>query len=279
VVSLNDYPAETTKLRVLVRGGGDLASGVVLRLWRAGWEVLITEISQPLAVRRLVSFANAVYLGEMNVEGIPAVLVATPNEAFAALRNHTIPVMIDPAAESRNWFVPEVLVDARMMKQSPDIAHPAAPLSIGLGPGFIAGVNCHAVIETNRGPFLGRVYWRGEAEADSGRPEAIANISTERVLRTPVEGVLTEIIPIGSHVNQGDVIAQVGQWQLTAPFSGVIRGLVRDGITVQRNMKIGDIDPRDDARLCRLVSEKSLAVGGAVLEAILSWLPTREIPA
>ncbi len=271
MVSLNNKQELTKKLRILVRGGGDLASGVVLRLWRAGWDVLITEIDQPLAVRRLVSFANAVYLGEMAVEGIPSKLVADSEEAFQAHRNHSIPVVVDPTADSRNWFAPQVLVDARMLKQPSDLPHPAAPLSIGLGPGFVAGVDCHAVIETNRGPFLGRVYWQGEAEADSGKPEAIANMSLERVLRTPVDGVFTERIPIGSHVNQGELIALVGKWQLLAPFSGVIRGLVRDGITVQKNMKIGDIDPRDDARLSRLVSEKSLAVGGAVLEAILTW--------
>lgn len=271
MVSLNNKQEATKKIKVLVRGGGDLASGVVLRLWHAGWDVLITEIPQPMAVRRLVSFANAVYLGEMAVEGIPSKLVEGYDDAFQTLRNHVIPVIVDPTADSRNWFSPQVLVDARMMKQSSDLTHPGAPLSIGLGPGFIAGVDCHAVIETNRGPFLGRVYWQGEAEADSGKPEAIANIGLERVLRTPVDGVFTERIPIGSHVNQGDLIAYVGEWQLLAPFTGVIRGLVRDGITVHRNMKIGDIDPRDDARLCRLVSEKSLAVGGAVLEAILTW--------
>ena len=274
MVGLNEKHEQKNKLRILVRGGGDLASGVVLRLYRAGWDVLITEISQPMAVRRLVSFANAVYLGEMDVEGIRSELAATPDDAFAILRKRRIPVIVDPTADSRDWFLPQVLVDARMMKLPPDLTHPSAPLSIGLGPGFTAGEDCHAVIETNRGPFLGRVYWQGEAESDSGSPEAIANFSAERVLRTPVDGVFTEIISIGSHVKQGDLIAQVGQWRLIAPFDGVIRGLVRDGIAVQKNMKIGDVDPRDDARLCWLVSEKSLAIGGAVLEAVLTWQTT-----
>jgi len=271
VVRVNEKPERPETLRVLVRGGGDLASGVVLRLWRAGWDVLITEIQQPLAVRRLVSFANTVYLGEMDVEGIRSELAATPEDAWSILGRRVIPVVVDPTAGSLNWFMPQVLVDARMMKQPPDLAHPAVPLSIGLGPGFTAGENCHVVIETKRGPFLGRVYWEGKAEPDSGNPEAIANFGTERVLRTPIDGVFTEILSIGSHVHQGDLIAQVGHWRLTAPFDGVIRGLVHDGIAVQKNMKIGDVDPRDDARLCRLVSEKSLAIGGAVLEAILTW--------
>ncbi|HWQ03895.1 MAG TPA: selenium-dependent molybdenum cofactor biosynthesis protein YqeB [Longilinea sp.] len=258
-------------MRILVRGGGDLASGVVLRLWRAGWDVLITEISQPLAVRRLVSFANAVYLGEMDIEGIHSVLVSTPGDAQAALTRRVVPVIVDEGAESREWFKPQVLVDARMLKKTAGISHPAAPLSIGLGPGFMAGKDCHAVVETKRGPFLGRVYWQGEAEPDSGIPESIANFSSERVLRTPVDGVFKETIPIGSFVEKGDLIACVGQWQLLAPFNGVVRGLVWDGLVVQRNMKIGDVDPRGDARLCRLISEKSLAIGGAVLEAILIW--------
>ncbi len=257
-------------LRILIRGGGDLASGVALRLHHAGWRVLITEVAQPLAVRRLVSFADAVYSGETNVEDARARRVNSAEETFAILNARQIPVLVDVEASSRIWFEPHVLVDARMIKMPPELPHPAAPLSIGLGPGFTAGVDCHAVVETKRGPYLGRIYWQGSAEPDSGLPERVAEFAAERVLRAPVDGVFEERMPIGSHVDAGTVIAQVGDWELRAPFGGVIRGLVHDGIFVKKNMKIGDVDPRDDLRLSRLVSDKSLSVGGAVLEAILS---------
>lgn len=262
-------------LRILIRGGGDLASGVALRLYRAGWQVLVAELPEPLTVRRLVSFSEAIYSGRSQVEEVVGIHVVQPDQAFSELSKGNIPVIVDPTLNSREWFSPHVLVDGRMLKVAPELSHPAARLSIGLGPGFIAGENCHAVIETKRGPYLGRVIWSGAAEPDSRLPERVSNYTGERVLRAAVDGVFVSTVSIGSHVNAGDIIGWVGSSTVSAPFNGVIRGLVHDGLRVTQNMKIGDVDPRDDPQLSRLVSDKSLAIGGAVLEAILSFKPLR----
>jgi xanthine dehydrogenase accessory factor len=255
---------------VLLRGGGDLASGVALRLSRAGLLPIITEIPQPLAVRRLVSFAEAIYQGEINVEGIRARRASDPEEAFQIRAQGCIPVLVDPGAESRHVFCPKVFVDGRMTKLPPDLGLDTAPLVIGLGPGFSAGENCHAVVETNRGHSLGRAIWQGPAEADTGLPEAVGERWAERVLRAPAGGVLEARIEIGAIVEPGEEIARVGGLPVLAPFRGALRGLLHPGILVKAGLKIGDLDPRSDPRLCRLVSDKSLAIGGGVLEAILS---------
>lgn len=263
------------KLRILIRGGGDLASGVALRLHRAGWDVLICELPAPLTVRRLVSFSEAVYANRCRVEEVDGVRVSNPVETLAELSRGNIPVIVDPGARAMEWFAPDVLIDGRMLKTAPELAHPAAMLSIGLGPGFVAGGNCHAVIETKRGPFLGRVIWNGSAEPDSGLPEKVASFTGERVLRADADGIFISAASIGTHVDAGDVIGWIGASAVRAPFSGVIRGLVHDGLTVSQKLKIGDVDPRDDPLISRLVSDKSLAIGGAVLEAILSFGPLR----
>lgn len=268
--------ATPAMMRILIRGGGDLASGVALRLHRAGWDVLVCELPAPLTVRRLVSFSEAVYSTRCQVEEVYGVRVSNPGETFAELSLGNIPVIVDPEARAREWFAPDVLIDGRMLKAAPELPHPAAKLSIGLGPGFSAGENCHAVIETKRGPFLGRVIWSGSAEPDSGLPEKVANYSGERVLRAEADGVFISAASLGTHVDAGEVIGWIGTSAVHAPFSGVIRGLVHDGLPVRRKLKIGDVDPRDDPLISRLVSDKSLAVGGAVLEAILSFGPLRE---
>ena len=258
-------------LRILVRGGGDLASGVILRLHRAGWHILVAELERPLVVRRYVSFARAVFDGEINVEDVRARRVATVAEAEAALSDGLIPVMVDPNLSALSGFHPDVLVDARMTKRPPEYRMDAAPLVIGLGPGFTAGKDCHAVVETNRGPFLGRVFWQGTAQPDTGIPERVGEYRVERVLRAPVEGAVETVAEIGTHVRQGDVIARIDGREVLAPFDGVIRGVVQSGLWVRAGEKIGDVDPRDDERLCWLVSDKSLSVAGGVVEAILAW--------
>lgn len=258
---------------ILLRGGGDLASGVALRLQHAGLRVAISELPQPLAVRRLVSFSEAVYASEVTVEGVTARRVNDATDTLRVLRvfaNGQIPVLVDPEAEAIRALRPTVIIDARMNKQPPEIVRDAASLTIGLGPGFTAGENCHAVIETNRGHFLGRVIWDGEAESDTGQPDPVNERGAERVLRAPVEGVIVAHASIGDHLQQGQLIAEVDKHAVKAPFKGVLRGLIHPGLHVAAGLKIGDVDPRDDERLCRLVSDKSLAVGGGVLEAILS---------
>jgi xanthine dehydrogenase accessory factor len=258
---------------VLVRGGGDIASGVVLRLHRAGLRVAVAEIAQPLAVRRKVAFAEAVYEGEMTIEGVTARRVTDFADTFRVLQifaKSQVPVLIDPLAESIKTIRPTVLVDARMRKEAPELSREAAHLYIGLGPGFEAGYNCHAVVETNRGPFLGRVYWQGPAEADTRLPDPVQGYSAERVLRAPAEGVIEAQAEIGDRLRAGQLIARVGVQPVAAPFDGVLRGLIRPGLAVTQGLKIGDVDPRNDPRLCCLVSDKALAVGGGVLEAILA---------
>jgi xanthine dehydrogenase accessory factor len=262
-------------VRILVRGGGDLASGVIARLYRAGWQVIVAELGQPLAVRRQVSFSQAIYDGEITIEEIRARRVESYQEARQALAEAVVPVMVDPQASVRAPFSPQVLVDGRMRKAPPEAEMDSALLVIGLGPGFTAGLDCHAVVETNRGPFLGRVIWQGQAQADTGVPERVEGYRSERVLRAPVDGSLEPVVEIGELVRSGQVIARVGGQPVPAPFDGVLRGLLPAGISVKSGAKIGDVDPRGEPLLSRLVSDKALAVGGGVLEAILAWKPLR----
>ena len=255
----------------MLRGGGDLASGVALRLQRAGLRVVITELAQPLVVRRLVSFAEAVYNGQTRVEEVLARRVETPVQALPVLDQGEIAVLVDPPADSRHYFQPLVLIDGRMAKRPSELDRQAAPLVIGLGPGFMAGQDCHAVVETQRGHLLGRVIWLGASQPDTGIPETVGERGQERVLRAPADGPLVAQAEIGDRLETGQVVAEVGGKMVKAPFDGVLRGLVHPGLVVWRGQKIGDVDPRNNPEYCRLVSDKALAVGGGVLEAILTY--------
>ncbi len=263
------------KSYILIRGGGDLASGVALRLHRVGLNLLIAEHPQPLAVRRLVSFAEAVYRGKFTVENTTARLVGSVSEVESVMSRSEIPVLIDPdgkkiSASSSSLQMPLVVIDARMTKRPPDLSIKAAPLVIGLGPGFIAGENCHAAIETNRGHFLGRVIWDGAPEPDTGIPGTVAKHQNDRVLRAPSGGLFRTQVEIGGQIQKGQVIAKVGNHEIVAPFDGILRGLLHDDLRIKSGLKVGDIDPRNDPRFTNHVSEKSLAIGGGVLEALLT---------
>lgn len=254
---------------ILIRGGGDLASGVALRLHRAGLGVVITELPEPLAVRRTVAFAEAIYEKQVTVEGLTARAVDDPTDTLKILNilgKGQIPVLVDPEARAASSLHPLAIVDGRMTKQPPDRLAHRALLYIGLGPGFQAPANCHAVVETERGHTLGRVIWEGRAMADTNRPEG----DERRVLRAPADGPLESGAKIGQHFEQGQPIATVGGTTIAAPFAGILRGLLRPGVQARAGIKIGDLDARDDPRLCQLVSDKSLAVGGGVLEALLT---------
>jgi len=255
--------------RILLRGGGDLASGVALRLHHAGFQIVITELPRPLAVRRLVSFSEAIYAGQITVEDVTAHLV-TPEAIDATLSRREIPVLIDPNADILSHFAFYAVVDARLLKTSPSPLPTLPPLHIGLGPGFSAPSNCHAVIETRRGHTLGRVIWQGQSTPDSGQPEG----DPRRVLRAASDGRLVVRAEIGEHLNEGQLVAEIEdrytRTQVHSPFKGVLRGLLRDGMDVTRGLKLGDVDERDDPALCRLVSDKALAIGGGVLEAIMT---------
>jgi xanthine dehydrogenase accessory factor len=257
-------------LRVVIRGGGDLASGVVLRLVRAGWQVVILEIERPLAVRRSVSFAQAIYDGHIVVEGVSGRRATQLGDTFKITNAGMAAVLVDPQMETLAELGPDVLVDARMLKQAVLATPRLTLLDIGLGPGFETDVNCHVVIETKRGPNLGRVYWSGRADADTGIPDPIGVYRDERVLRAPISGTIHLIAGIGDILAAGSPIARIGDREITASFPGVLRGVLHDGLTVEEGMKIGDLDPRNDPDLCYRVSDKALAVGGGVLEAILT---------
>jgi xanthine dehydrogenase accessory factor len=267
---------------IVLRGGGDLASGVALRLHRTGFQIAILELEKPLAVRRSVSFSEAVYEGVQTVEGTTARLVS-PDQIQVTLETNEIPVLVDPQANIlRNQFLTSprstFVVDARLLKTAPDPLGVNIPLHIGLGPGFSAGENCHAVIETRRGHSMGRVYWSGSAQADSGEPDG----DRRRVLRAPHDGVLITDAQIGDQLKEGQLIAEIqpedgsDNYSIFSPFDGVLRGLIRPGIQVTRDMKIGDVDRRNDPTICTFASDKALAVGGAVLEAVLMFMKQSE---
>ena len=264
---------------ILIRGGGDLASGVALRLHRTGYKIAILELEKPLAVRRTVSFSEAVYEGLQTVEGVTARLVSA-DQLQDTMGAGEIPVLVDPNANIlRNQFLTSprstFVIDARLLKIAPEPLAADVALHVGLGPGFSAGENCHAVVETRRGHTLGRVYWSGSAQSDSGQPEG----DPRRVLRAPHEGVLNAFSKISDHVEEGQKIAEVESktgsqiTEIISPIKGILRGLVRTGLEVTEKMKIGDIDPRDDVSFSALISDKALSVGGGVLEAILTRFP------
>ncbi|MDR3577207.1 MAG: selenium-dependent molybdenum cofactor biosynthesis protein YqeB [Anaerolineaceae bacterium] len=254
----------------LLLGGGDLASGVALRLFRAGIPVIITELPQPLAVRRTVSFAQAMYSADFVLEGVRGRRAENFEQAGQFLMDGIVPVIADPELAVCSRFSPNVLIDGRMTKKTPDLKGCSAPLVIGLGPGFTAGEDCQAVIETKRGPYLGRVLWSGSAEADTGQPERVGIHQDDRVLRAPADGLIKSYAQIGDHLKAGQVVVEVAGIPVAAVFEGYLRGLLQDGLSVRKGLKIGDVDPRLDANLCYIVSDKALSIGGGVLEAILS---------
>jgi xanthine dehydrogenase accessory factor len=260
----------STSRLIVVRGGGDLASGAIARLTRAGFSVVVLELPRPLAVRRTVSFAEAVYAGEVWVEELHGVCVDGVEQAVQALGAGTVPVLVDPEGSSRSALRPAAIVDGRMRKRPPEGAgEPPVPL-VGLGPGFTAGVDCLAVVETKRGAHLGRVIWQGSAESDTRIPEPTGGFAEERVLRAPSAGEVLGLRAIGSRVQEGEAVARVDGVEVRAKFAGVLRGLMQDGVQVEAGAKLGDVDPRGDPALCHLISDKALAVGGGVLEALLS---------
>jgi xanthine dehydrogenase accessory factor len=284
---------------IILRGAGDLATGVAYRLYKAGFPIMAFELPRPLVVRRRVALASAVADGEVQIEGMTGRRVASFAEAFEGAFAGYIPILVAPElpngfSEMVELYLPDIegnvpnqntvgikilpgriapiLIDARMAKRNIDSRIDQAGLVIGLGPGFTAGVDCHAVIETMRGHRLGRVIWDGSAIPDTGSPGKIADKGAERVLRSPVDGVVSWQKEIGDRVQSGEIIGTVADRAILAPFDGFIRGLILPGIQVPSGLKIGDIDARSDLSACFTISDKSLAIGGGVLEAILTWI-------
>ncbi|MDR3573166.1 MAG: selenium-dependent molybdenum cofactor biosynthesis protein YqeB [Anaerolineaceae bacterium] len=262
---------------VMIKGGGDLASGVAVRLHRCGFPVVMTELPNPLMVRRSVSFGEAVFTGTTEVEGITACRAMDINQAQSMMTAGKIPVIIDPRAICLACFKPPVLIDAIIAKHNTGTQITDAPLVIALGPGFTAGIDCHVVIETNRGYDLGRPIYVGSAEPDTGQPGEIAGKSNERLLRAPTSGIVENLVEIGYQVCQGQLVARVNGCDVHAGTSGIVRGLIRSGSWVNAGLKIGDIDPRAQLSHCYLTSDKSLAIAGGVLEAILAERVTQKV--
>jgi xanthine dehydrogenase accessory factor len=258
---------------VLIRGAGEMASGVAHRLHRSHFKVCMLEILHPVAVRREVSFCEAIYEGEKEVEGVRAKFISKPEEIHSVWREGIIPILVDPEGEKTRRFIePDVLVDAIMAKKNLGTHIKKAPLVIGLGPGFYAGQDVHVVVETNRGHDQGRVILKGTAEPDTGTPGNIGGYTVERVLRTMKKGIFHPQKSIGDRINKGSVVAVVDDFPVMAKISGIVRGLIREGVEVKKGMKVGDIDPRGKREFCFTISDKARAIGGGVLEAILYWL-------
>lgn len=254
-----------------------MASAAARRLHLGGFEVVMTELPQPLCIRRLVSFAEAIYEGEMWVEGVQALRADDPPHAESILAARKIPVLIDPDGGRIPSLKPVVIVDARMRKRSDGTRIADAPVVIGLGPGFSAGVDCHAVVETNRGHALGRVLYRGTAEADTGVPAAVAGFTAARVLRSPADGLFRANVRLGQIVRKGEIIGEISGQTVAAQIAGIIRGLIRDGLFVGLNAKLGDIDPRGEPSYCTTISDKANAIAGGVLEACLHLTRERRV--
>ena len=276
---------------VLLRGGGDLATGVAYRLHKAGFPIVVLELPRPLVVRRRVALATSVLEGQVEVEGMHGRLVSGISEALDLASSGVIPVVVSP--ELPGWtdasLIPSpqsltpnpqspfpILIDARMAKRKLDTGKDQAMLVIALGPGYSAGLDCHAVIETMRGHRLGRVIWQGSAQPNTGTPGTVAGKGAERVLRAPTSGIVSWRQEIGDRVVEGQLLGEVGGQAIHAPFDGVLRGLVAPGTDVPAGLKIGDLDARGDVAACFTISDKALAIGGGVLEAVLTWFNERE---
>ena len=256
-------------MKILIRGAGDIATGIALRLYRAGMQVVMTDLPAPTAIRRTVCFSQAIILGEMTVEDVTARRAETPDQAEALLAQGLIPVLADPDCTCRTRLRPDALVDAILAKRNLGTKKDDAPIVVGIGPGFTAGEDCHAVVETMRGHYLGRVIREGSAIPNTGIPGLIGGFAGERVLRAPADGVFHQLLDIGAQVKMGDIAATVDGQPMACTLDGVLRGILAEGTPVHKGMKAGDIDPRCAVEHCYCASDKALAVGGGVLEALL----------
>ena len=256
---------------VLIRGAGDLASGIALRLHHAGFRVVMTDLPRPTAIRRTVCFSQAILFETMRVEDVTARFAPTPDAALEIVRQREIAVLADPEAACISALRPAAVVDAILAKYNLGTKITDAPCVIGVGPGFTAGVDCHACVETMRGHTLGRVITDGSPIPNTNIPGLIGGFAGERVLRAPADGVFRQLLDIGASVKQGDISGMVGKVPMCCQIDGTLRGILADGTPVFRGMKAGDVDPRNVREYCNLVSDKALAIGGGVLEAILRF--------
>lgn len=266
---------------ILVRGAGDLATGVIQKLVRAGFPVVAAEVPAPMAIRRLAALSDAMYQGEARVEDITAVRCASPSELPRVLREGKVPVIADPELKLLPLLAPEIIVDAVLAKRNLGLTPQLAPFTIALGPGFSAGTDCDVVIETMRGHHLGRLIFDGPAMPNTGIPGVIGGHDADRVIHAPAEGRISNLHDIGDRVQKGDLLGRIigGDGSVTevlSPLSGVLRGIIRSETHVRKGMKIGDVDPRESAfKHCDTISDKSRNLGGAALEAVCMYLSSK----
>lgn len=254
---------------IIIRGGGDIATGIAYRLFKAHYKILMLEVEAPLAVRLTVSAAAAVFDGEIQIEDMHVKRIKCLEDID--IMSNDVNVFIDPSGTCIKALHPNILIDAIMAKRNTGTTSAMAPIVIGIGPGFRAPDDVNAVIETKRGHYLGRAIYNGEAIPNTGIPGIVNGYGVERVLRAPSNGFLEPLHRIGDHVVANEIIAFIDDNPVVAPFDGIIRGLIHHSVPVKKGLKIGDVDPRQEAAYCHTLSDKVLAVGGGVLEAV-SWL-------
>lgn len=256
-------------MKIFIRGAGDIATGIALRLHRVGFSVIMADISKPTAIRRTVCFSQAILHGTATVEDVTAQLAEHCDEIMTILAAGSIAVVCDETGEYIEKTCPDVVVDGILAKKNLGTTIEMAPVVIGVGPGFTAGVDCHAVVETMRGHTLGRAIYQGSALPNTGIPGLIGGFAGERVLRAPDGGIFEQVLEIGDQVKMGDIAGYVNQNPMVCTLDGTLRGILPGGTAVHKGMKAGDIDPRCEPSHCYTASDKALAVGGGVLEAIL----------
>ena len=259
---------------IVVRGGGDIATGTIYKLHKCGYRVLVLETENPSAIRRNVAFCEAVYEKEMQVEDVRSRLAGTLEEAEQVMAEGDVAVLVDPEGQCLKKLKPLALVDGILAKKNLGTTKDMAPITIGLGPGFTAGKDVDAVIETMRGHRLGRVILEGEALPNTGIPGAVAGVTKERVIHSPAEGIFRNVCQVTDTVEKGEIIAFVetgeGKVEIPATIPGLLRGLLRDGYPVTKGFKVADIDPRiSEYENCFTISDKARCIAGGVLEAIL----------
>lgn len=255
---------------VAVRGGGDLATGVIQKLYRAGFKVIVLETAIPLAIRRTVALCSAIIHGSFKVEDVEAVCISDISQCSDIWHKNQVPIIIDPEGNSIEKLQPTIVVDAILAKRNLGTKKAMAPIVIALGPGFSAPQEVDVVIETMRGHQLGRLYFDGMAIPNTGIPGEIGGKSAERVVHSPATGKVKHIREIGDSVQENDILFYVNQVEVRSPIDGVLRGLITNGIEITKGLKCADIDPRAaDTVDCYTISDKARALGGAVLEGAL----------
>jgi xanthine dehydrogenase accessory factor len=253
---------------VVLRGGGDLATGVAQKLRRAGFDIAILELARPTAIRRAVALSSAMSEGIARVEDMTARRVGDPSECRALWKNGEIPVLADPFCETLSRLRPGILVDAMMAKRNIGTSRDMAPVTVALGPGFTAPEDVDVVVETMRGHDLGRLIFSGEALPNTGVPGVLGGKAGERVIRAPQDGVIRHIRKIGDRVSQGETVFFVGDIPVRSKLDGILRGLIGEGLLVAKGTKCADVDPRTESETsCFTISDKARCIGGSVLEA------------